>query len=83
VKIEKHVQGQTTTIHLIGHFHLDHLVELRKQVEHGDEVILDLREITIVDADVVRFFVECKRKGMKIAHCPRYIKRWMPRETKT
>ncbi len=82
MKIEKQVQGQTTTIRLIGHFHLDHLVELRKQVEQDAEVILDLKEVTLVDVDVVRFFVECKRKGMKIANCPRYIKRWMPRETK-
>jgi hypothetical protein len=35
-----------------------------------------------VDVDVVRFFVECKEKKMKIVHCPRYVKKWMLRETK-
>ena len=82
MKIEKRAQGHRTTVHLIGHFHLDHLVELRNQVEADVETILDLKEVTVVDVDVVRFFVECKEKKMKIVHCPRYVKKWMLRETK-
>ena len=82
MKIERHVQGQRTRIHLIGHFHLDHLVDLRKQVEADVETVLDLKEVTVVDVDVVRFFVECKEKGMKIVHCPRYVRKWMLRETR-
>ena len=61
---------------------MDHLVELRNQVEADAETVLDLKEITVVDVDVVRFFVKCKERGMKIVHCPRYIRKWMTRETK-
>jgi hypothetical protein len=60
---------------------LDHLVELRKQVDADAETVLDLKEVTVVDVDVVRFFVKCKEKRMKIVHCPRYIREWMLRET--
>jgi hypothetical protein len=54
---------------------------LRKQVDADAETVLDLKEVTVVDVDVVRFFVKCKEKRMKIVHCPRYIREWMLRET--
>lgn len=83
MKIEKHVQGQTTTIRLIGHFHLGHVAELWKQIDADAEAVLDLKEVTVVDVDVVRFLIRCKEKGMKIAHCPRYVRKWMVRERKS
>ena len=84
MKIETHSQADRTTIRLIGDFQSDHIEELRKQVEHeSSEVILDLREITLVDVHVVQFLAECVTKGMKIVHCPRYIKKWLLRETET
>jgi hypothetical protein len=82
VKIDRSQKGQKTAIRLIGHFHLDHLAELRKQVEENAEAMLDLSEVTVVDVDVVRFLAECKEKGRKIVHCPRYLRRWMLRETR-
>ncbi len=82
MKIEKQVQGQTTTIRLIGHFHLDHLEELQTQIGASAKIVLDLKEVTIVDVAVIRFLVHCKEQGMKIAHCPRYVSKWMVRERK-
>jgi hypothetical protein len=83
VRIEKNVEGQTTTIRLIGHFHLDHLMELRKQMDAEAETVLDLKEVTVVDVDMIRFLVRCKQQGMKISHCPRYVRKWMAREKTT
>ena len=84
MKIERDVQGDKTTVRLIGDFRSNHIQELRKQVEHAHaEITLDLKEITTVDVDVVRFFVECVAKRTKIVHCPRYIKKWLLLETET
>jgi ABC-type transporter Mla MlaB component len=81
VKIERYSQANRTTIHLIGDFQSDHIAELRKQVEHdGGEITLDLSEIGLVDVHVVRFLAECVAKGIKIMHCPRYVKKWLLRE---
>jgi hypothetical protein len=81
LKIEKDSQGGKTTIRLIGHFQSEHVGELKKQLHHdGPLFILDLKEVTVVDVEVVRFFVESKADGVKIVHCSQYIRKWMARE---
>jgi len=81
VRIEKSSQGGKTTICLIGHFQSEHLEELKKQfLGIGSQFVLDLKEVTQVDVDVVRFLGSCRAGGVKIAHCPPYIREWMNRE---
>ena len=81
LRIEKNSQGGTTTIRLIGHFEAEHLGELKNQLEdNGPEFVLDLKEVTIVDVEVVRFLGASEAEGVKIVHCPRYIREWMARE---
>jgi len=43
-------------------------------------MILDLKDVTLVDVDVVRFLAACQRNGMKVIHCPQYIRDWISRE---
>ena len=81
LRIEKNSQGGTTTIRLIGHFEAEHLGELKNQLEdNGPEFVLDLNEVMIVDVEVVRFLGAREAEGVKIVHCPQYIRRWMARE---
>ena len=83
MKIEKNAQGGVTTINLIGHFQSEHVVELRKQLQHnGPRFILDLKEVTLVDADVVRFLESCEVEGVGIVNCSPYIREWMKQERK-
>jgi hypothetical protein len=81
LKIEKDSQRGKTTIRLIGHFQSEDVGELKKQLQHnGPLFVLDLKELTVVDVEVVRFLGECKAGGVKIVHCPPYIRKWMARE---
>ena len=81
MKIEKDPRGGTTTIRLIGHFQSEHVGELKKQLlDSGPQFVLDLKEVTIVDVDVVRFLGACESEGMKILHCSPYIREWILRE---
>jgi len=83
LKIEKDSQRGKTTIRLIGHFQSEHVGELRRQLQgNGPQLVLDLKEVTIVDVEVVRFLGACKADGVKIVHCPQYIRKWMVRERK-
>ena len=78
LKIERTSQRGKITIFLIGRFDSEHLEELRTQLSTGGpQVVLDLKEVTIVDVEVVRFLVACKAGGAKIVHCSRYIREWM------
>jgi hypothetical protein len=41
---------------------------------------LDLKEVTLVDVEVVRFLLGCEENGIELLHCSPYIRQWMARE---
>ena len=56
---------------------------MKKQFQdNGPQVVLDLKEVMVVDVEVVRFLVACKADGVKIVHCSPHIRKWMAQERK-
>jgi len=43
-------------------------------------IVLDLHDVSLVDRDVMRFFVRCEADGMKLENCAPYIREWKERE---
>ena len=83
LKIERNSHGGRTTIRLIGHLQSEHIGELKKQLQdNGPQLVLDLKEVTGVDVEVVRFLGARKADGVKIVHCSPYIRKWMAQERK-
>lgn len=81
MKIEKDSQVGAVTIRMSGHFQREHIAELKAQLEdRAVRMKLDLKEVTLVDVDVVRFLAVCQARGIKIVHCPKYIREWISRE---
>jgi hypothetical protein len=81
MKIEKCSDGATTTIRLIGEFQSAHLAELTNQLrDKRPKCVLDLKEVTIVDLDVVRFLGARELEGVHIICCSHYIRDWISRE---
>ena len=81
MKIEKDSHGGAVTIRMSGNFQREHIPELKTQLEdRAPRTILDLKEVTLVDVDVVRFLAACQTSGIKIVHCPKYIREWISRE---
>ena len=81
LKIERHADGQTTTLRLIGHLQAEYLEELQAQIEgNGPRMVLDLDEVTLVDVEVVRFLGDCEAEGIALLHCSPYIREWIARE---
>jgi hypothetical protein len=81
VRIEKDLRSGTTTIRLIGRFQSEHIRELERQFQEcKPPFVLDLKEVTLVDVDVVRFLGTCESGGMKIARSSQYIREWIVRE---
>jgi anti-anti-sigma regulatory factor len=75
----------TPTLILSGRIGAEQLPEVRRSVEAEQvgELVLDLREVTLVDVDVVRFFLRCDQQGIRFVHCPTYIREWMARENRS
>jgi hypothetical protein len=42
--------------------------------------VLDLKDVVLVDRDTVRFLRARERNGMRLRHCPPYIRAWIERE---
>ena len=81
LRIEQTSDGQTTTLRLIGQFHLEHLEAVKEQMQGGGpRTVLDLDEVTLVDLHVVRFLGRCEQEGTELLHCPLYIREWISRE---
>jgi hypothetical protein len=80
LKIEKLADEHGTTLKLIGRIRAEHLAELKGQIAASAPRALELREVTLVDADVVRFLSACEAEGIQLLNCAAYIHEWIVRE---
>ena len=80
LKIEKLAGEHGPTLKLIGRIRADHLAELSGQIAASAPSVLELREVTLVDAEVVRFLSACELEGIHLQHCLAYIREWIVRE---
>jgi anti-anti-sigma regulatory factor len=68
---------------LIGRIQLEHVDELRRllSLEKADgSMALDLKDVTLVERDAVKFLSECETGNIALKNCPAYIREWMNRE---
>jgi anti-anti-sigma regulatory factor len=46
--------------------------------EASDRIVaLDLRDLRLVDQDVVSFLTRCETEGIQLRNCPPYIREWI------
>ena len=45
--------------------------------------MLELGEVSLVDADAVRFLDSCESEGIQLLNCSPYIREWIVRERET
>lgn len=43
----------------------------------GQQLILDLRDVTLVNQDAVRFLGRCEADSIKLENCPLHIRKWI------
>jgi hypothetical protein len=82
LRITRVTDTGTPTLILSGRIGAEQLPDLRRsvQAEEARDLVLDLREVTLVDVEAVQFFLCCEQEGIRIAHCPAYVREWMARE---
>jgi len=83
LKIQISTTGDVLVFTLIGRINAEEVAELQRLFEaEGQDcrIVLDLKEVKLVDLDAVRFLACCEGNGFQIEHCPAYIREWMVRE---
>jgi hypothetical protein len=56
------------------------LKTLLRSESKGRRIVLDLKDLTLVDRDAIRYLENCETDGIKIENCPSYIREWIGRE---
>ena len=56
------------------------MAELRRQIVASAPIMLELKEVALVDAEVVRFLCACESEGILLQDCSAYIREWIVRE---
>jgi anti-anti-sigma regulatory factor len=81
LRIERNSRGGFTVMKLIGQIRSGDIEELTAQLTSGNsQIVLDLDELSLVDAAVVRFLGNCEETGSELLNCPPYIREWIKRE---
>lgn len=80
LRIERKSRDGITVLKLIGQIRSGDLEELGAQLNGGNVRVLDLDELTLVDAGVVRFLGAYEGSGVELLNCAPYIREWIKRE---
>jgi hypothetical protein len=82
-RIESATRERFTVFILSGRIEAPAIGELRRLFEgqtDRQDIILDLKEVSVVDREVMRFFLRCEADGVKLENCTPYIREWIERE---
>ena len=82
LRINKGSAGpDSITFSLSGRIQSEHVDELGTLLEsESRRVVLDLKEVSLVSCDAVRFLGACESRGTELMNCPAYVRRWITRE---
>jgi len=81
--IQRSVKRDDATFFLSGRISGEELAELQRvfKAEVQDHrIVLDLKEVKLVNLDAVRFLAHCEENGIQLKNCPAYIREWILRE---
>jgi hypothetical protein len=82
-RIETTPRGKFTVFILSGRIESQAIDELRMLLElHVDrrDIVLDLKDVSLIGRDVMAFLARCEADGVKLENCTPYIREWMERE---
>jgi hypothetical protein len=82
-RIESATRGRFTVLALSGRIEKPAIAELRRLFDlQADcrDIVLDLKDVVMVDRDVMLFLIRCEANGVTLENCTPYIREWMERE---
>jgi hypothetical protein len=68
---------------LSGRIEAEDVAELQRLFDlegEGDHLTLDLKDVTLLDRDAVKFLARREADGIQLENCPAYIREWIERE---
>jgi hypothetical protein len=82
LRIERITNGQVVFT-LSGRMQTEDIEQVQQLLvveRPGQPVMLDLRNVTLVNQDAVTFLAACEAKGIELESCPLHIRTWIDQE---
>jgi hypothetical protein len=82
LRIERSANGQVVFT-LSGRMQTEEIEQVRQLLvveAPGRRLMINLRDVTLINRDVVTFLAECEAKGIGLECCPLHIRRWIDQE---
>jgi anti-anti-sigma regulatory factor len=82
LKIQRAANGEVV-LTLSGRMDGENIAELKKlflSESQGRRIVLDLKDLTLVDQEAVNYLERCEASGIRFKNCPAYIREWITRQ---
>jgi hypothetical protein len=71
-------EPDSTTFVLSGRIRSEHVLHLASLLEQErGRIVLDLKEVTLVNREAVRFLAARETKGSVLRNCPAFVREWI------
>jgi hypothetical protein len=81
LRIQRSSSGQVVYT-LSGRMDEEHIAELKTLIRseaNARPIVLDLKDVTLVGPDGVRFLERCEADGITLKSCAPYVREWITR----
>ena len=79
-RIESTLEGPTRVLLLSGQMRSESLDALKDALVAGRALVLDLDEVTLIDADAVRLLESLEARGVALRNCAPYLRSLIGKE---
>jgi anti-anti-sigma regulatory factor len=82
LKIQRKANGDVVFT-VVGRLEFDNVGELSALLAvepAGRSIVLDLKDLVLVDREAVRLLLRCENQGIVVRNCPPYVRVWMDGE---
>jgi len=80
LRIDRSADGEVCFT-ITGRIEAAHVAELQRLIDGESSghrpIVLDLRDVKLVDREAVSFFVRCEASGIRLENCPAYVREWI------
>ena len=81
-RIRRSMGPDAVVFSLSGELDDEHAAGVRTLLaaETESPILLDLKDVTLVDREAVRFLARMEASGVRIVNCPEYVRTWIAAE---
>jgi anti-anti-sigma regulatory factor len=83
LRIQRSANGEAAVFTLSGQMDEESIAELETLINseaNGRRIVLDLKDLTLVNEDAITFLERCESNSITLENCPPYIREWIKRQ---